>query len=619
MRKLLISAALALLIAVPADAQLISGTSGSSSGGGTITINTVPCSVGGSCTISAAASLVNGSTTITSGTSGRILYDNSGILGELATTGSGNAVLATSPTLSGLTVTSAFTATGLVTNADLANSTVTIGSTAVSLGASATTVAGLTLTSPTINAGALSGTFTGAHTNSGATTFTAGITVSGGNGITWGTNGFLENLANGSFWLTNSGATAGSLMFGANSTSSPCITESGTTFQLVQGGSTTCGTTQVGLQAATLALGGASIGSNALAVTGTSNFGGAITIPNGSTLATPTSLTLTNATGLVASTGTTATGTPSSTTYLRGDNTWSTPSGGGSVSLTANSASICLSPSPITGTGTISTCAPLGNSGAAITGTTYSINITAPGDLGATLLFTGTSGSAWSLGAAVAKDGFNVVNEGTANITITATGNINGASTLVLTPGESASVFAGSSTWWGAVSNPGAGTGLTVGTTTISSGTSGKVEENNAGVLGEVSPTITVNGTSCTLGSSCSPSSGAVPTSSGGSASLTGPAEFYFCTGTCTVTPPTPVAGYQFCVINAPTVSSVITLASITSSFYQKAVAPGTANGYGSSGGTMTSGGAVGDFICLIGFDSTHYAVGAYGGTITNS
>lgn len=44
---------------------------------------------------------------------------------------------------------------------------------------------------------------------------------------------------------------------------------------------------------------------------------------------TPTSLVLTNATGLVASTGTTATGTPSSTTYLRGDNTWATPAGGG--------------------------------------------------------------------------------------------------------------------------------------------------------------------------------------------------------------------------------------------------------------------------------------------------
>lgn len=48
---------------------------------------------------SSGAGLTVGSTGITSGTNGRILYDNSGILGELATTGSGNVVLATSPTL----------------------------------------------------------------------------------------------------------------------------------------------------------------------------------------------------------------------------------------------------------------------------------------------------------------------------------------------------------------------------------------------------------------------------------------------------------------------------------------------------------------------------------------
>lgn len=40
-----------------------------------------------------------GTTTITSGTSGRILYDNAGVVGELATTGSWNVVLSTSPTL----------------------------------------------------------------------------------------------------------------------------------------------------------------------------------------------------------------------------------------------------------------------------------------------------------------------------------------------------------------------------------------------------------------------------------------------------------------------------------------------------------------------------------------
>lgn len=50
-------------------------------------------------------------------------------------------------------------------------------------------------------------------------------------------------------------------------------------------------------------------------------------------LGTPSALVLTNATGLVATTGLTATGTKDNTTYLRGDNTWATIAGGGDVTL----------------------------------------------------------------------------------------------------------------------------------------------------------------------------------------------------------------------------------------------------------------------------------------------
>jgi hypothetical protein len=61
------------------------------------------------------------------------------------------------------------------------------------------------------------------------------------------------------------------------------------------------------------------------------------TLPNGLAMGTPASLTLTNATGLPIS-GISATGTPSNTTYLRGDGTWATISAGGvsSVSGTTN-------------------------------------------------------------------------------------------------------------------------------------------------------------------------------------------------------------------------------------------------------------------------------------------
>lgn len=46
-----------------------------------------------------ASSIGVGTTAITSGTSGRILYDNAGVVGEVATTGSGSVVLALTPTL----------------------------------------------------------------------------------------------------------------------------------------------------------------------------------------------------------------------------------------------------------------------------------------------------------------------------------------------------------------------------------------------------------------------------------------------------------------------------------------------------------------------------------------
>lgn len=49
--------------------------------------------------------LTVGTTAISGGTNGRILYDNGGVLGELATTGSGNVVLASSPTIASPTLT----------------------------------------------------------------------------------------------------------------------------------------------------------------------------------------------------------------------------------------------------------------------------------------------------------------------------------------------------------------------------------------------------------------------------------------------------------------------------------------------------------------------------------
>jgi hypothetical protein len=69
-------------------------------------------------------------------------------------TGSGLAVFNSAPTLISPVIITTFTATGLVKNADLINSSITIGSTSVSLGATASTIAGLTLTAPVLGVAA---------------------------------------------------------------------------------------------------------------------------------------------------------------------------------------------------------------------------------------------------------------------------------------------------------------------------------------------------------------------------------------------------------------------------------------------------------------------------------
>lgn len=65
-----------------------------------VTVNGVTIALGGSGVITAtAASIAVGTTTILGATNGYIFYNNAGVLGEVATTGSGSVVLATSPTL----------------------------------------------------------------------------------------------------------------------------------------------------------------------------------------------------------------------------------------------------------------------------------------------------------------------------------------------------------------------------------------------------------------------------------------------------------------------------------------------------------------------------------------
>lgn len=101
----------------------------------------------------------------------------------------------------------------------------------------------------------------------------------------------------------------------------------------------------------------------------------------------------------------------------------------------------------------------------------------------------------------------------------------------------------------------------------------------------------------------------------GTSITLAAPRQYFICTSTCTITMPVPAAGDEFCVQNNVAVSTVITFAAIgSSSFYGKT----DQSAYGTSGtGTLVSGGAVGDKMCLLGVDATHYNVASFNGTWT--
>ncbi|HBH13826.1 MAG TPA: hypothetical protein DDX29_12070 [Clostridiales bacterium] len=84
-------------------------------------------------------------------------------------------------------------------------------------------------------------------------------------------------------------------------------------------------------------------------------------------------------------------------------------------------------------------------------------------------------------------------------------------------------------------------------------------------------------------------------------------AEYVICSGgACSVTPITPAAGVQLCVRNAPGETNAITLVNITDVYYEKT----DHSGYQANANyKLVSGGVATDSICIVGVDSTHYAI----------
>ena len=95
------------------------------------------------------------------------------------------------------------------------------------------------------------------------------------------------------------------------------------------------------------------------------------------------------------------------------------------------------------------------------------------------------------------------------------------------------------------------------------------------------------------------------------------PYQFFVCTSTCTVTPPLPRPGYQFCVWNDDNVTTTITLGALGGSARYENTAR---TAYGTAGtGTLSSSGAAGDLVCIVGRDTTHYFTPTSNGTWTAS
>ena len=101
----------------------------------------------------------------------------------------------------------------------------------------------------------------------------------------------------------------------------------------------------------------------------------------------------------------------------------------------------------------------------------------------------------------------------------------------------------------------------------------------------------------------------------GATCTFTAPTTICIATAAATIAVPVPATGQQFCAMNDDNVSTVITLSAIGSSARYENTAR---TAYGTAGtGTLVSGGAVGDFVCLVGRDSTHYLTFSSKGTWT--
>jgi hypothetical protein len=222
-----------------------------------------------------------------------------------------------------------------------------------------------------------------------------------------------------------------------------------------------------------------------------------------------------------------------------------------------------------------------------------------------------TNGSATAItlpdsATVTSKFGVNLVCDAGCTITRAGADTVNGGTSVVVAAKS-----------WASIATDGAGVfvlGLGPGATT---GTGSMVQATSPTLvtpaLGTPASGVGTNITSIPNANVLGVTTGSGTTHTMGGAN--GPREYWYCTGTCSVTMPVPAAGQEYCIANNIAVTSVITMLGIGSSArYPKT----DSSAYGTAGtGTMVSGGAAGDKICLVGLDSTHFNLGSYAGTWT--
>lgn len=105
----------------------------------------------------AASSIAVGTTSITSGTTGRVLYDNGAVLGEYTITGTaGSVVMSTSPTIASPTFSGTVAGAGTIPNSVLVNAATTVNGQTCTLGSTCTVTAAassITVGTTTISSG----------------------------------------------------------------------------------------------------------------------------------------------------------------------------------------------------------------------------------------------------------------------------------------------------------------------------------------------------------------------------------------------------------------------------------------------------------------------------------